>query len=88
MADISPGICILTASDLQRRLDAEYQRGVARGKFEASAAARSERVSRNCANWTDGRCQSCGAQWQDMEVGPDFKCPHFRARASQEQSHD
>jgi hypothetical protein len=54
---------------------------VKRGRFEASAKGQSDRVSRNCANWNDGRCQSCGAQWQDMEVGPDFKCPNFRERA-------
>jgi hypothetical protein len=49
-----------------------------------ATAVEDERVSRNCANWSNGRCQSCGAQWQDMEVGPDFKCPHFRARTPRE----
>jgi hypothetical protein len=49
-----------------------------------ATAVEAERVSRNCANWSNGRCQSCGAQWQDMEVGPDFKCPHFRARTPRE----
>ncbi len=45
--------------------------------------ARIEPIARNCANWKDGVCESCGVQWQHHEVGPDFKCPHFTPRLPQ-----
>lgn len=73
---ISSDIFILTARDLQAREDAAYQRGVARGRFEA--ANTKQRVARNCNNWKDGYCDTCGAQSQSFEVHADFECPHFQ----------
>lgn len=40
------------------------------------------RIARNCNNWRDGRCGSCGAQWQQNEVSADFACPYFRRRGT------
>jgi hypothetical protein len=80
---ISPEVVILTRNELRRIEDEAFQRGVARGKFEA--ASTSDRVARNCANWKDGRCETCGAQHQYFEVGADFKCPRFTIRSLQEQ---
>lgn len=77
MTAISPNVVILTRAELRERLDAEFQRGVARGKFEAQDRSR---VARNCANWRDGVCEVCGVQWQDHQVGPDFKCPGWQQR--------
>lgn len=77
---VSSSVVIMTKDELRAKEDAAFQRGVARGKFEASAKGQSERVARNCVNWQAGICDSCGVQWQGMEVGPDYKCPHFRAR--------
>lgn len=86
---ISPNVVILTRDELRAREDAAFQRGVERGKFEASSKAQSERVARNCTNWRSadrpaypgqGFCDACGAQWQNCEVNADFKCPHFSAR--------
>lgn len=78
--NISPDIYILTQRDLTAREDAAFQRGVRRGIFEARAASGKEPVALNCANWKDGRCETCGAQWQGMEVDGLFKCPSFRQR--------
>lgn len=79
---ISPNIVILTRDELRAKEDAAFQRGVQRGRFEAAAPDPHAHVARNCANWNDGRCESCGVQWQDCEVGPDFKCPHFMERTN------
>lgn len=79
MTNISSNVVILTSEELRAKEDAAFQRGVQRGRFEA-LRPKDERISQNCANWSDGICNSCGAQWQGCEVGPDFECPHFRKR--------
>lgn len=38
------------------------------------------RAAKHCANWRDGRCDTCGVPWQHFDVMPDFSCPHFRVR--------
>jgi len=73
---ISSNVYILTADELDRIKDDCFQRGVKRGRFEESFD-RNARVARNCANWKDGRCETCGVQWQDMVVGADHKCTSF-----------
>lgn len=45
-----------------------------------------DRVSENCKHWkkqtdTMGVCERCGVQWQYMEVGAGYKCPHFERRS-------
>ena len=81
MSKVSPNVVIMTKDELRARENAAFQRGVARGKFEA--ATPSLRVSRNCANYHDGICNVCGAQWQGCEVGPDYRCPQFTPRKDQ-----
>lgn len=83
---ISRDVVIMTSRELDEIKQAEFQRGVARGKFESLHATQQQRTARNCKNWTRtsdyiGTCQRCGVQWQYMEVGEDFKCPHFEERA-------
>jgi len=78
MADISPDVVILTRRELAQIKDAEYQRGVRRGVFEASNP--DIHVAYNCANWKDGVCNHCGAQHQGCEVHGSYKCPHWSAR--------
>lgn len=80
-SNISPDIYILTQRDLDAREKASFLRGVERGKFEASVEAGNAKVARNCSQWRDGRCEMCGAQSQGMEVGADYKCPHFTRRS-------
>jgi len=82
MADISPDVVILTRAELQERESKAFQRGVERGRFEAASdrSRTSEKVARNCAHWIGGRCETCGVQWQDHEVGADYACPHFETR--------
>lgn len=77
---ISTDVYILSQRDLDDREQKAFRRGVERGKFEAMMAAGKAEVALNCANWKDGRCESCGAQSQGMEVGGEFKCPRFRPR--------
>jgi hypothetical protein len=79
---ISADVFILTGRDLDDIKNKSFQRGVERGRLEERIAIGKEPVALNCANWKDGRCESCGAQWQDMEVSGDFKCPHFTRRAT------
>jgi hypothetical protein len=81
-ARISPDVFILTARDLDERENKAFQRGVARGRFEERAASGKEPVALNCANWSGGRCERCGAQSQYFEVDGLFKCPHFAAKGS------
>jgi hypothetical protein len=78
MSDISPNVVILTRQELSEIEAKAFQRGVARGKFEAGST--SQRVARNCANWAGGRCETCGVQWQYFDVNGDFACPHFKVR--------
>lgn len=78
---ISPEINILTDRDLDAIKANAFQAGVKRGLFEASDTYRNGPYARNCANWKNGICETCGAQHQHCEVGPDFKCPHFTSRA-------
>jgi hypothetical protein len=40
-------------------------------------------IALNCANWKEGHCETCGVQWQGMEVHSSYKCPHFSPRVSQ-----
>lgn len=85
MADfghISPDVVIMTRAELRQIEDAAFRRGVQRGKFEATASSPSAQAARNCANYSDGRCERCGVQWQYFEIAPDYKCPHFTARPS------
>lgn len=77
---ISHGIYILTDRDLDAKINDAYQRGVKRGRLEAAMEAGKEPVAMNCANWKDGRCETCGAQHQYFEVDGTFKCPHFSRR--------
>lgn len=86
--NISPSIFILTAADLEERERKSFLRGVERGKHEAQIAAGKAPVALNCANWKDGCCQSCGVQWQNMEVGAEYKCPHFKPRSAALPSQD
>jgi len=79
---ISTDVYILSQRDLAAREDAAYRRGVERGKFEASIEAGTAEVARNCANWKDGYCDTCGAQNQDMQITEDYRCPRFRRRVS------
>jgi hypothetical protein len=78
MKGLSENVVIMTRRELQEAEDAAYQRGVVRGRFEATNVT--DRVARNCGHWQDGHCETCGVQWQSHEVGPDFKCPHFTRR--------
>lgn len=69
MADhISSDVYILSARDLDARTQAAFQRGVERGRLEERIAIGKEQVAFNCANWKDGRCESCGVQWQGMDA--------------------
>lgn len=72
----------MTRAELRQIEDAAFRRGVERGKFEAVARNPTDRLARNCANYSDGRCEICGVPWQYFECGPDYKCPHFTARPS------
>ncbi|MDB5584825.1 MAG: hypothetical protein JWR80_10001 [Bradyrhizobium sp.] len=78
---ISTDVYILSQRDLDDREQKAFTRGVERGKFEAAMAAGKAEVAINCGHWKNGRCGTCGAQWQGMEVSADFKCPHFVRRA-------
>jgi hypothetical protein len=78
--NISDGVFILSARDLDVRVQAAFRRGVDRGRFEERMAHGNEPVAINCANWRDGRCESCGVQSQFFEVGAEFRCPHFVRR--------
>lgn len=80
MKNVSSDVYVLSARDLDARELAAFKRGVERGRFEERAATGRERVALNCANWSNGLCQSCGVQWQSYEVDELFKCPHFIAR--------
>lgn len=40
----------------------------------------SEPIARNCANWKDGVCDSCGVQWQGCEVSESHRCAYFQMR--------
>ena len=53
MSDISPNVVILTRNELRAREDAAYQRGVERGKFEATHV--NTKVARNCKYWRAAR---------------------------------
>jgi hypothetical protein len=77
---ISSDVYILSQSDLDAREQRAFQRGVARGRFEERVAMGKEKVALNCAHWKDGRCESCGVQWQHFEVDGTFQCPHFTDR--------
>lgn len=79
--NISSDVFILSARDLEERERRSFLRGVERGKFEAKMASSKEPVAINCANWNDGHCETCGVQWQGMEVGANYPCPHFTRRA-------
>lgn len=75
---ISSDVAIMTRADLQKIKDEAYARGVERGKFEATNKDfRQEPIAVNCINWSHGRCDFCGAQWQGNEVAADYRCPHF-----------
>lgn len=78
---ISTDVYILSQRDLDAREQIAYKRGVERGKLEASLASGKAEVAINCGHWKNGRCGTCGVQWQGMEVGADYKCPHFVRRA-------
>lgn len=39
-----------------------------------------DHVALTCANWHDGRCDVCGARFEDYEVSPAFRCPAWRPR--------
>lgn len=78
IARISPEVHILTERELREIKDDAFQRGVERGKFEARTSDR--KVARNCANWKDGYCESCGAQHQSFQVSGDYACPNFKPR--------
>jgi hypothetical protein len=80
MPHISDDVYILSRRELEERERLAFQRGVERGHFEESMARGDAKVAVNCANWEDGRCETCGAQHQGMEVSIEFKCPHFRPR--------
>lgn len=77
---VSSNVVIMTTRELDERCRESFLRGVERGKFEASDAWASGPYARNCANWSDGRCQSCGVLHQGMEVDADFRCPNFTRR--------
>ena len=80
MGHVSGDVYILSRADLEQRLSESFQRGVNRGRFEERVLIGKEPVALNCANWKDGHCETCGAQHQGMEVGGDFRCPHFTKR--------
>lgn len=77
---ISSDIHILTSRDLDALTNEAFQRGVRRGRFEQRMDDGKEPVARNCKNWQNGVCNSCGAQHQGCEVSGDFKCPNFVIR--------
>ena len=77
---ISKDINILTHRELDAIKNEAFQKGVERGKFEASAEYRKGPYARNCKNWEDGLCETCGVQWQYFEIGADHKCEHFSER--------
>lgn len=37
-------------------------------------------IAKNCANWKDGTCETCGVPWQYFEVSADYKCKNFKRR--------
>lgn len=75
---ISPEVVILTRREFEEAKSEAFQRGVKRGRFEATST--DQPVAGNCANWSNGTCQVCGVQWQGHEVHYDFKCPSFVSR--------
>lgn len=79
--NISDGVYILTWQDLNARETRAFNKGVERGRLDERIKIGKEPVALNCANWKDGRCETCGAQHQGMEVGGDFKCPNFVRRS-------
>ena len=79
--NISADVHILTSRDLDAIKDEAFQRGVKRGAFEERCKRGGEKVAMNCANWSNGICDTCGVQWQGHEVSKMHKCKHFSARA-------
>lgn len=77
---VSDDVVIMTWRELDAHCQKAFERGVERGKFECSTAYREGPYARNCANWKDGHCETCGAQSQYFEVDADFKCPKFTNR--------
>lgn len=77
---ISQDVHILSDRDLDSKLNEAFQRGVKRGRFEERAAMGKERVAMNCSNWSNGQCNTCGAQTQYCEVDALYKCPHFTSK--------
>lgn len=52
---------------------------------ERNARLRSKRLltyktAKNCSNWSDGCCQTCGVPWQYFEVNGEHHCKSFSPR--------
>ena len=77
---ISPDVVIMTAKELDDFKNRIFNEGIKRGRFEESFSRNNSDIAEHCANWKNGRCGTCGAQWQGHEVDAMFKCPHFIAR--------
>ena len=85
---VSQDVHILTSRDVDDIKDKAFARGVERGRFEERARHGKENVALNCANWSDGTCDACGVQWQDMQVSALHKCKHFSRRNPQTNSNE
>ena len=59
----------------------EVERSKALDGIATKASSRAS-IAKNCANWKDGHCETCGSQWQQMEVHEGFECPNFRRRTA------
>ena len=79
---ISPDVVIMTTRELDDFKTKWFNEGIKRGRFEESSSRNNPEIAEHCANWKNGRCVTCGAQWQGHEVDGLFKCPHFIARRS------
>lgn len=63
-----------------------FDRQFAESESERNARLRDARLTtaKNCANWKDGTCETCGVPWQYFEVSADHKCTSFKRRAEHE----
>ena len=59
---ISKDVVIITTKELEEVKNAAFQKGVERGRFE-ERSDRNSKMALNCANWKDGRCETCGVHW-------------------------
>lgn len=73
----------MTTRELDDVKNAAFQRGVARGRFEAASdqTKADARIAANCETWKDGQCEVCGVAWQGFMVDAGYDCgDKFRRR--------